>query len=428
MRPARLRDSLVNSLWLIPMLFVVSGAGLALITLAIDKAADYDLVSQALTGPPAAAQTILTTFIASLVTLISIVMTVITVAVQLAMQQFSPRIVRPLLQDRRNQCMVGLFAATLVFSLIVVPQAYGHEGGQGSGLPGLSILTAEVLMLASVIALILYVHQAGQAMRVSGLIDLVGDQTRAMIKATYPEPNSPLADVAGEDVIASPEAGAVYRIEYDALVEEALRAEIALELVPAMGDFVATGAPLVRVHGEGGSRLDHEKIKQLVWLGGERSHTDDPAYGLRKLVDIAERGLAEPFEDPTTTVMAIDRIHDVLRMLVNRDFPDGRYSDESGELRLTVPVVGWDDYVWLAFTELRVAGAGSPQVPRRIRAAIDDLLEVAPPDRRPPLERQLQLLDALVEQEYDEGEQIDRAQTSDRQGIGSPGSKQQSKH
>lgn len=421
MRPARLRDSLSNSLWVIPMLLAAGGAGLALVALGIDKGTGYDLIPQALTGPPAAAQAILTTFIGALVTLISIVMTVITVAVQLAMQQFSPRIVRPLLQDRRNQCMVGLFAATLVFSLIVAPQVYSQEAENGPQLPGLSILTAEVLMLASVVALILYVHQAGQSMRVGGLIDLVGDQTRDMIKATYPEPDSPLSDVAGDDVIASPGAGAVFRIEYDALVGEAGRADVALELVPAMGDYVASGAPLVRIHGDGGSRLDRQKIKQMVWLGDERSHTDDPVYGVRKLVDVAERGLAEPFDDPTTTVMALDRIHDLLRMLVNRDFPDGRYSDEGGELRLTVPVVGWDDYVWLAFTELRAAGAGSPQVPRRIRAALEDLLEVAPPDRRPPLERQLELLDAQVEQHYDEDEQIEHARGSDRQGIGSPG-------
>ena len=141
MRAARLRDSLLNSLWLIPMLFAVGGAALALITLVIDRATDYDLIPQALTGPPAGAQAILTTFIGALVTLISIVLTVITVAVQLAMQQFSPRIVRPLLHERRNQCMVGLFAATLVLSLIVVPQTYPHEAGSGPALPGLSILS-----------------------------------------------------------------------------------------------------------------------------------------------------------------------------------------------------------------------------------------------------------------------------------------------
>jgi uncharacterized membrane protein len=420
MRPARLRDSLANSLWLVPMLFAVGGAGLALITLAIDSATDYDLIPQALTGPPAAAQTILTTYVGALVTLISIVLTVITVAVQLAMQQFSPRIVRPLLKSRRNQCMVGLFAATLIVSLIVAPQAYGHEVGNGPELPGLSILTAEVLMLASVIALILYVHQAGQSMRVGGLIDLVSDQTRELVRATFPEPDSPLTDVADEDVIASAESGAVYGIEYDALVEEARRVGVVLELVPAMGEFVVCGAPLVRIRGNGGSRLNRKKIKQMIWLDDERSHVDDAAYGFRKLVDIAERGLAEPFQDPTTSVMALDRIHDLLRMLVNRDFPDGRYFDDRGEVRLTVPVVGWDEYVWLAFTEIRVAGAGSPQIPRRIRAAIEDLLEVAPLDRRPPLEQQLELLEAQVEQEYDTDEQIERANTADGQGIGSP--------
>jgi uncharacterized membrane protein len=257
-------------------------------------------------------------------------------------------------------------------------------------------------------------------MRVGGLIDLVGDQTREMIRKGYPEPDSPLADVFGAEMIASPDAGAVYRIEYDALVEEARRADVALELIPAMGDFVANGAPLVRIKGGTDSGLDREKIGQLIWLGGERSHADDPAYGFRKLVDIAERGLAEPFDDPTTAVMAVDRIHDLLRMLVNRDFPDGRYFDRGGELRLTVPVVGWDDYVWLAFTELRLAGAGSPQIPRRLRAALEDLLEVASQERRAPLERQLKLLAAHVEQEYDEEEQIERANTGDRQGIGSP--------
>jgi hypothetical protein len=51
MRPARLRDSLANSLWLIPMLFAVAGAGVALVALAIDSATDYDLIPQALTGP-----------------------------------------------------------------------------------------------------------------------------------------------------------------------------------------------------------------------------------------------------------------------------------------------------------------------------------------------------------------------------------------
>jgi uncharacterized membrane protein len=48
---------------------------------------------------------------------------------------------------------------------------------------------------------------------------------------------------------------------------------------------------------------------------------EDVAYGVRLLVDIAERSLSDsPFQDPTTAVQAIDRLHDVLRQLARRPF------------------------------------------------------------------------------------------------------------
>ncbi|MFI2281218.1 DUF2254 family protein [Nocardia beijingensis] len=86
-------------------------------------------------------------------------------------------------------------------------------------------------------------------------------------------------------------------------------------------------------HRGGPVRLDHARVAGLVVQAAERTHGDDPAYGFRKLVDIAERGLAQPFTDPTTAVMVI-RLHDCLRQLANRDFPSGRHHDVGGEVRL----------------------------------------------------------------------------------------------
>ena len=55
---------------------------------------------------------------------------------------------------------------------------------------------------------------------------------------------------------------------------------------------------------------------------------------------------------------------DALRELAWRPFPSGRYCDARGDLRLTIPVRGWDYYVGLAFTEIRVAGSHQPQIAR----------------------------------------------------------------
>ena len=134
-------------------------------------------------------------------------------------------------------------------------------------------------------------------------------------------------------------------------------------MVPAIGEFVPAGAPLFTVQGDDGT-LDEQQVTAAVVLTLERTLDQDVAYGFRLLVDIAERSLAEsPFLDPTTAVQAIDRLHDCLRQLILRPFPDGRHRDGDGTLRLVVPAMDWDAYVHLAFDEIRMSGAGSPRSP-----------------------------------------------------------------
>jgi len=71
------------------------------------------------------------------------------------------------------------------------------------------------------------------------------------------------------------------------------------------------------------------------------------------------------------------------------------------------------------FDEIRLAGAASPQVARRQRAALHDLVSIAPPERQDPLRRQLTLLDAGVQREFDEDDDIAAMSRPDAQGIGS---------
>jgi uncharacterized membrane protein len=180
-----------------------------------------------------------------------------------------------------------------------------------------------------------------------------------------------------------------------------------------MGDFVAGGAPLLRVSGGDAGRM--AGAVRHVTLGDERTHDLDPAYGFRKLVDIAARSAAD---DPTTTVEALHRIHDCMRQLAPRAFPSGHHADAGGTVRLVEPVRDWDDYVLLAFEEIRLAAPGSPQIARRLRAALTDLAAVAPPERRPPLEAQLELLDAAVRRRLDDDRDVRAALVADAQGLG----------
>jgi uncharacterized membrane protein len=416
-RRFRLEHHVRTRLWLLPLLCVLTGLGLALTVLAIDKAAGHDLVGQSVTGSAASVQTILTAAATALVTLTSVVLSLTLVAVQLAMGQFSPRIVRAILHDRRSQFAVGMFIGTWAYTMTVLREVNASKtGGGGGSVPGLAIAVDYALILGAVITLVLYVHHTAQSIRAGGLIGLVGDETRQQIDALFPVP-----DVVEEDpsVILATRPGVVTKLHRRALVAIAAEAGCRLELVPAMGDFVPLGAPLFRVEG---SLPDEARpiVEQCVLLGRERTHEDDPAYGIRKLVDIAERSIySSPFQDPSTSVQALNPIHDCLRRIVQRPFPSGRHSDSDGNVRLVERVLDWEGYVRLAFDEIRMVGAGSPPVARRMRAALIDLKGVAPPERVAPLDRQLELLDAAVRREFADEADARAALVPDLQGIGS---------
>jgi uncharacterized membrane protein len=87
-------------------------------------------------------------------------------------------------------------------------------------------------------------------------------------------------------------------------------------------------------------------------------------------------------------------------------------------LRLTVPSITWDAYVRLAFEEIRLAGAGSPQVTRRIKAALLDLRTVALPKRLEVLDEQLDLLHSAAESALDDNRDVALALGGDGEGVG----------
>jgi uncharacterized membrane protein len=398
-----------TSLWPVPVLCVLGGVALSYVTVAAD---DDGRVPTALIGGPDAALVILGTVAASMITLTGIVLTIVLVVVQLAMGQFSPRIVRAILHDRFSQLAIGIFVATFAHAMLAMRKISSLE--EGAPVPGLAIAVAFLLVVVSIVALILYVNHIGQSLRVAALIDSVGDEIRDRVDELYVE--EPELSGDAPDVVLSSHAGVVFHTDYEALVKAARAADCTLEMAPALGDFVPAGAPLFRVLGDP-ARLDRSRVAAAVALGPERTMNQDVAYGFRMLVDIAVRALSDPL-DPTTAVQAIDRLHDGLRQLARRPFPTGQHRDAAGHLRLQVSHISWDGYVHLAFDEIRDVGAGSVQISRRLTAALEDLLSVAPLERRPPLERQRTLLEAAVAEKSGSGGQREPL-TADMQGIGS---------
>jgi uncharacterized membrane protein len=155
-------------------------------------------------------------------------------------------------------------------------------------------------------------------------------------------------------------------------------------------------------------------------MGEERTFDQDPKYALRLLVDIAIKALSPAINDPTTAVQALDQIEDLLRRLGNRRLEIGAIYDDKGKLRVVTPHPSWEDFLHLAFDEIREYGARSIQVMRRMNALASDLIAALPEERREPLEHYQERLEATIRRSFKYAEEKREASVADRQGLGVP--------
>jgi uncharacterized membrane protein len=262
---------------------------------------------------------------------------------------------------------------------------------------------------------------------VGGLARRIGNRLRDQIDIQYPARFDPAFQAAAVPLPADPEpswliryageSGIFQAFDERGVVRLAAGTGTAIHFIPAIGDFLAVGARLA----EGtGTAPDAAKLTGLVHVGEVRTLEQDPAYGIRMLVDIAIRALSPAVNDPSSAVQALDQLDDVLQRLVGRSLGDGRLVDDSGRVLVRFPAPQWDAFLSLAVDEIILYGAGSIQVGRRLSALLADLLASAPESRRPSVIDRAARLRRAVRRALPDEEQATEAIQPDHQGIGSP--------
>jgi len=136
------------------------------------------------------------------------------------------------------------------------------------------------------------------------------------------------------------------------------------------------------------------------------------------LVDIAIKALSPAINDPTTAVQAIDQVEDILRRLAKCDLEACRGFDQDGTLRVIYRMPTWEDYLALAFDEIRQFGSTSIQVMRRLRSALVELAECVDNERARTVHAYLGHLDSGIERSGFDPEDRAAARIEDRQGLG----------
>jgi uncharacterized membrane protein len=346
------------------------------------------------------------------------------VALQLASQQFSPRVMRTFFRDRGTKVALGVFLSTTVYALLVLRKVVPEDEASVGFVPEISVTVGFGLMLASLVAFLYYLNHVAHSIRAVHIMESVAAETRTAIRSLYVVDGPLAADEwplrAPDLVLASEQPpGSVVSIDADDLVALAERHRVQIRLVPHIGDYLPSNAPIAQVWADDAAttpQIEAGEVVELIGLGRERTMHQDVAFGFRQLVDMAAKALSPGINDPTTAVQVVDRLHDLLRRLADLDDPCAVHRDERGRPRLDSPVHRWDDYIHLACDEIRRYGTDSLQVHQRLRGMLDDLAHAVEasgrPERRAVLEQQRALLERAARRAFEDEDDLRAARSS----------------
>jgi uncharacterized membrane protein len=410
----RLSEHFHNSFWLLPAVFLVGALLLAVVTRAIDES-----LAPTVTGAApwlvsaTSASVVLATLATAMLTFLGVVFSIGLVALQLASQQFSPRVLRTYVRSSTTKLALGTFIATFIYPLVSL--AYLDELTRGGHpVATISVAVAMLLAIASIAVFIAYVTLTIRGMRIAYAIRSVASETRGALQRMFPDEESYVA-VEAPTFVGAPRCvyvgkgpaslaehaaqGMLQALDVVACVRLAREHDVVLRLIPQIGQYVAEGEPLFEVYPAGhpaSAGPSEWQLLRTVDIGPERAVYQDPLYGVRVLVDIAAQALSPAVNAPTTAVQVLDRLQDFLRFMAPRPWPSGLFADEVGVVRLVTQVRTWDQLVDLALTEITEFGGGSPQVTRRLADLIETLTAIVPEERRPVLARHKVLLAEAV--------------------------------
>jgi uncharacterized membrane protein len=342
------------------------------------------------------------------------------VAIQIAGGQLTPRIiVTALLPEKTIRRSVAVF----IFALLLA----GAVKSRVDTIPHFLVSVTAILGLVSVVVFMFLIDHAARLMRPVNIVGIVARQGFKVIADVYPEVfrsevplSSPMISLgpAQRTVSHKENSAIVIAVNARALIAQAIKHDVVIELVPRVGDFVSTDEPLFLLRGPGAQTVDARRLRDQVAFGPERTIEQDSAFAFRVIVDIALKALSPAINDPTTAVLAIDQVQRLLRSVGNRDLRNERIFGPDNALRLIFRTPDWEDFVHLSFSEIRQCGAGSFQVVRRLRAMIEALMQNLPAERLAAIRLESELLERTIEKFFPLPEDLNRARVADTQGMG----------
>jgi uncharacterized membrane protein len=376
-------DDLAGALWVLPTVsvvaFLAAGALLSRVSISDDSPLAFK-------GSADDARNVLIVVSTTMITVTGLVFALTIVALQIASGQYSPRLLRNFMRDRGTQVVLSVFVGAFAYSTAGLYTVGVQRGGEQAFVPRLAVSGCLGLALVSVGVLIYFIHHLARSIQIDAIMSQIQRETLQVIDDVYPqaasdlEPEERCPDPPNQAVVVpAATSGYIQAIQPAPLVATATRHDLVVRLTRRVGDHVVAGTPIAWAWPRSPDQpvpppaLLEAAVVDAVHVGFERTMVQDALFGLRRLVDIANRALSPAINDPYTAVQAVHHLSVLLCVLTSRRLGDWLCHHRQGTLRVAIPLPDFAEYLRRSTAQIRRFGAAEPALTRSLIQLLRDV-------------------------------------------------------
>lgn len=397
----------IDTLWFFPAVIVVGFLLLAILGIELDLrliGEDFDKWRPVFGAQEEGSRSMLSAIASSMITVLGVLFSITIVTLSLAANQYTPRILRNFMKDRITQSVMGVFAGIYVYCLLVLRTIRGS--GEGF-VPSISVTFSVLLAIVGIAFLILFIHHISSSIQASNITASVAEETNESIDNFFPcdlkrenESDEYFAsdeNIAPNTLVWIPinawKSGYIQRITYDSINAYCIDNNLFIRIDNLVGDFVVDGMPIAFISANDVEvEKAKDRIKRFFVIGRYRTIEQDPAFGIRILVDIALKALSPGINDTTTAINCIDYLTSILFKLGTRRIESYKQL-ENEKSKVFFKQHSYEDFVMTAFDQIRINANGRIDVLLPLLKMIEDLhSNVKSRNRQNVLLKQLNLI------------------------------------
>lgn len=371
----RFWSSVRSSLWFVPTIMVVSAVILAFVLVELGSGAEREWLKKypRIFGAGAdGSRGMLSSIAGSMITIAGLSFSLTIVAMSQTSSQYTSRILRNFMRDRRNQFVLGFFVGVFAYCLIVLRTIRG--GDEGRFIPSIAVLFGLILAIGSIGVLIFFIHHIASLIQASTIIRTASEQTIKSVENLFPEELAEEADITEEKrmlseldseqwrIIRAHKTGYIQNIDSEEMIKLAEKCCGVFKMQRGIGEFIVKSSPLVSYNGEGSLDFaEKPEFKQLFVISKYRTIDNDAAFGIRQIVDVALKALSPGINDTTTAVVCVNYLSSILSELACRRI-ENRVRQKDGKVRVIACGETFKTLVDAAFNQIRDSAEAKAEI------------------------------------------------------------------